>query len=110
MIGGLLTWPLGVLVGRRMTRYQGGTPIVPYNRIVHNFINLDPTYYARSTFRFYWLLTCAAGGFMFASYTMNERQIINTWYNRPDLKPYPAMVPKEEGFDITEHSIKEAHY
>jgi len=30
VIGGFLTWPLGVWVGRKMTRSWGGTPVVPY--------------------------------------------------------------------------------
>ena len=34
--------------------------------------------------------------------------MVNTWYNRPDLKPYPAMVPKES-MDITERTALEAH-
>jgi DUF4097 and DUF4098 domain-containing protein YvlB len=35
--------------------------------------------------------------------------MMNTWYNRPDLKPYPAMVPKVEE-SITEKTAKAAHY
>lgn len=31
------------------------------------------------------------------------------WYSRPDLRPFPAMVPKEY-LDITERSAYEAHY
>ena len=44
MIGGLLTWPIGVLVGRAMTKTSGGVPMVPYNRFIHDFINLDQLY------------------------------------------------------------------
>ena len=109
ILGSLLSWPIGVWVGRTMTRYQGGTPIVPYQRFVHDFINLDPSKHARSTFRMYWLVTCAAGGILFASFTMDEKLKVNRWYNRFDLKPYPAMVPKED-LDITERTIMEAHY
>lgn len=109
LIGGTLTWPLGVYVGRRMTRYQGGTPIVPYNRIVWDYVNLDPTKHARSTFRFYWMLTCAAGGFLFATFTVSDKFLINKWYNRPDLKPFPAMVAKDD-MDVTEKTIYEHHY
>lgn len=46
---------------------------------------------------------------IFASFTMDEKLKVNRWYNRFDLKPYPAMVPKEE-LDITEKTIMEAHY
>ncbi len=32
------------------------------------------------------------------------------WYARPDLKPYPAMVPVEEHLSITEKSALKSHY
>jgi len=76
---------------------------------VHDFINLDPSKHARDKFRRYFWLTCAAGGFLFASWSMDGRLMVNTWYNRPDLKPFPAMVPKES-MDITERTIYETHY
>jgi len=31
------------------------------------------------------------------------------WYARPDLKPFPAMVPKEE-LSITERTALASHY
>ena len=92
-----------------MTKTSGGVPMVPYNRFIHDFINLDPSKHARSTFRFYMFLTCAVGGFIFAGFTVDQRQVKNTWYNRPDLKPFPAMVPKE-CLDETEQTTLEAHY
>ena len=54
------------------------------------------------------MMTCAVGGFIFAYYTTDQRQMVNQWYNRPDLKPYPAMVPRE-CMDVTERTILEAH-
>lgn len=33
----------------------------------------------------------------------------DAWYSRPDLKPFPAMVPKET-MDITERTLYETHY
>ena len=73
VIGGFLTWPLGVWVGRRMTRTQGGVPKVPIQRFVHDFVNVDPTRTARRTFRFWWFSTMAVGGILFAYMTTDDR-------------------------------------
>jgi hypothetical protein len=100
---------LAVWVGRRAQRYQGGVPIVPYNRFVHDFVNVDPTHLARKTFRWWFGCTIFLGGFAFAYATVESNQMRNTWYNRPDLKPFPAMVAKEE-MDVTERTMLEAHY
>jgi hypothetical protein len=83
-----------------MTHYQGGTPIIPHQRYVHDFFNLDPGYHTRKIFRRYWLGTCVAGGIFFTFITVDEKQVRDLWYNRPELKPYPAMVPKDD-LDIT---------
>lgn len=108
-LGFILTWPLGVIIGRRMTRFQGGVPIVPYQRFVHDFPNLDPGRLPRNMFRWYFFLTCTIGGLAFAVYTTDTRQMVNRWYNRTDLKPYPAMVPGNDELDITEKTARAAH-
>ena len=41
-IGAALSWPLGVAIGRRMRVYQGGVPIVPYQRFIHDFPKVEP--------------------------------------------------------------------
>ena len=94
-IGFLLTWPIGVWMGRRAQRQDSGIPTVPMNRFKHDFINLDPTAYARRVFRFNFILTCSAGGLLFAYMTTRGDLIHDEWYSRPDLKPFPAMVPQE---------------
>lgn len=71
LIGATLTWPLGVWVGRRARHYQGGVPIVPYNRYVHDFPNLEPTRMAKRAFRKYHFLMCAIGGTLFAYMTVD---------------------------------------
>ena len=109
VIGAFLSAPLGIWMGRRNQRYQGGVPIVPYQRYVHDFPNVDPGYLARKKFRKTFFLTCFIGGVTFAYATVNTKQRIDPWYSRPDLKPFPAMVPKEE-LDITERTALEAHY
>lgn len=53
-------------------------------------------------------MTCLTGGIMFAFYTTDTRQIKNTWYNRPELKPFPAMVPFDH-MDVTQRTSMEAH-
>jgi hypothetical protein len=94
-IGSILTAPFAIWVGRRAQRYQSGVPIVPHNKIVHDFVNLDPGHYTRKVFRKYFFVTCLLGGYMFATYTVSSNQKKNEWYTRPDFKPFPAMVPKE---------------
>lgn len=42
LVGATLAWPLAVWVGRRMKHYQGGVPVVPYQRFVHDFPNVEP--------------------------------------------------------------------
>jgi hypothetical protein len=91
-----------------MLRKQGGVPIVPYQRFIHDFPDVDPGRLPRKTFRKYFMLTCITGGLLFAFYTVDNNQIRNTWYNRPDLKPYPAMVPIDT-MDVTQRTALEAH-
>jgi hypothetical protein len=96
LVGAAFTWPLGVWIARKSQTYQGGVPIVPYNRYIHDFPNLEPTRTARRAFRKYHFLTCCIGGAIFAYATVDQRQKIDAFYTRPDLKPFKAMVPKEE--------------
>lgn len=88
---------------------MGGVPVVRSNRFIYDFPKLEPSWAARGIFRRWFFGLCVAGGFVFASLTDDERQLRDAWYSRPDLKPYPAMVPKEE-MSITERTMYEAHY
>jgi hypothetical protein len=108
-IGYMLTWPLAVWVGRWAKSYQGGVPVVPYQRFVHDFPNVEPAALARKTFRWWFIGTCVAGGLLFANYTVSKDQQCDSWYTRPDLKPFPAMVPFEE-LDVTQKTALQAHY
>ena len=92
-----------------MNHYQGGVPVIPNNKYSHDFVNLDPGHFSRKNFRWYFIGICLAGGYLFASYTTNSNQRHDAWYSRPDLKPFPAMVPKDE-LDVTERTMLEAHY
>lgn len=109
LIGAFLAAPLGIWMGRRAQKNQGGVPIVPQQRFVHDFVNLDPGYLTRKTFRTYFFGTCILGGLTFAYYTCSSNQKIDAWYSRPDLRPFPAMVPRES-LDTTERTMMEAHY
>ena len=86
-----------------------GVPSVPYNHAVHDFINVDPTYHARRLFKRNFFKWGAIGGFLYASYFTNPFLIRNEWYTRPDLKPFPAMVP-QESLSESDKIIMETYY
>lgn len=98
VFGAMLCWPAAVLVGRRAQAYQGGVAVVPYQRFVHDWprmaIGKTTTYYFRK-----WAFgTAAAFGFCYAMKMTDDSAFGNMHYNRPDLKPFPAMV-KDKGYD-----------
>ena len=95
IFGGLLTWPLAVWMGRYMQSTVGGIPKVHLPTVIHDWPNAEPTFLARRTFNRYFWGTCVVGGFLFASWVTDSKQYRNQWFNRSDLKPYPAMMPKE---------------
>jgi len=108
--GFALAWPLAVLIARLATRFQTGVPIVPYQRYIHDFPNTDPVNASKKTFRFWALLSSTVAGFVFAKMNTDVRVLYNPWYNRPDLKPYPAMVEMDEETKSKMHMVKMAHY
>jgi len=67
MIGSVLTYPFAVFIGRRARTYGGGVPVVPYQRWVHDFPNVEPARKARLAFRFACIGTCLLGGHLFAT-------------------------------------------
>ena len=112
IVGGVVFWPIACVFGNRMKRYQGGVPVVPYQRFVHDFPNLEPTRLSRATFRNWSVASCVLAGFIFARMTVDPQQKLNVWYNRPDLKPYAAMVKDNEGVpeDVTHKTMLENAY
>ena len=93
----MISWPLACAVGSRMKHYQGGVPAVPFNRYEHRFINVNTGRMSRLNFRTYSFGTALVAGYLFAYYTVDSRQrSLNHEYNRPDLKPFPAMVHGNE--------------
>ena len=108
-IGFMLTWPLGVYMGRRAQRNNSGTAVVPFNRYMHDFINVDPTFHARRVFRRNFFMWCTIGGIAFASLTVSSGLVRDEWYSRPDLKPFPAMVP-QEALDDNDKVVFQTYY
>lgn len=82
---------------------------MPTQKWLYDFPNLEPSHLSKNTFLKWFYGTCVVGGVLFAYLTVNELQTKNPWYSRPDLKPFPAMVPKEE-LDVTQRTALEAHY
>jgi hypothetical protein len=68
---------------------------VPFALYKVDFIDVEPAGYSRRVFRLYAFASCCAGGLLFAYFTVNPMQMRDSWYDRPDLKPFKAMVPKE---------------
>jgi hypothetical protein len=99
---------LAVYVGRRWKRTQGGLPAVPFQRFVHDFPVVEPSAQARKSFNWGFRMTILTGGLLFAYLTTDSRYVHNVWYSRPDLKPFPAMVPQTE--DITQKTALYSHY
>lgn len=93
VVASFAVWPVAAAIGRRWKVTRGGVPVVPLNRHVHDFPNIDPGRVARLNFRFYSVIPAIALGYMIArqvtDYTVRSS---NHWYSRPDLKPFPAMV------------------
>lgn len=54
-------------------------------------------------------MSCTAGGLAFAYLTTRGDLIHDEWYARPDLKPFPAMVPQETLSD-SERIIFQTYY
>jgi len=110
LLGALMFWPVACVLGRRGKRYSTGTPIVPYQRFIHDFPNTEPTNEARKKFFKISMLSSAIAGYLFAQKMGDVRQMYNPWYNRPDLKPYPAMVEPDDDEKLKMHDVKMAHY
>ena len=110
MTGSLLFWPVACIIGRRAKRFQTGVPIVPYQRFIHDFPNLEPIKQSKKTFRWWSIGSAFVFGYFFAQHTTDARPLYNIWYNRPDLKPYAAMVKPDDDEAEKMHMVKMAHY
>jgi hypothetical protein len=109
-VGAILFSPVAAIIAKKFKSTSGGVPLVPYQRFVHDFINVEPTAYSRWRFRLFFIGSSLAFGIFFAGYMMKDDSYKkNKWFNRPDLRPYPAMVPKE-CLDPQDSLVYEAHY
>ena len=106
--GAVIAWPLGVVIGNWSKVRQSGVPVVPFPRYKPDWPNVQPTAQATRNFKMYAFGTCLAAGYLFAYMTTDKTRTKNTWYNRPDLKPFPAMVKGE--MDVTEKTARESMY
>ena len=110
MIGSALFWPVATMIGRYNKTSRAGVPAVHLNRFVHDFPKLDPGRTARHYFRWYAVGSSVLAGMIFSlSVTNSDFRCSNAWYNRPDLKPYPAMVKSEQA-DQTEETMLSSQY
>jgi len=110
LIGAGLFWPFAAMIGRYNKQTRGGVPVVHQNRFVHDFPKIDPGRTARHYFRWYSFGSAMIVGLVFAHYTTNvDFKSSNTWYNRPDLKPFAAMVEQPES-DLTRDTMLDAQY
>jgi len=92
ILGCAIFWPVGVLVGRRAKISSTGVPVVPMNRYVTQYPNTEPMFAAWKRFRKFSYFTTLTLGAVFAWYRTDLSLLDNNLYNRPDLKPKPAMV------------------
>lgn len=104
-VGCLLFWPVAALVGRRAQTYAGGVAVVPYQKFVPSFPNVNPNRTTNKFFRRYSICTSLFCGFFFAKYMTDDSGLKNNWYTRPDLKPKAAMV--HENFTYDETALKQ---
>ena len=85
--------------------------MVRLNRWVHDFPQPEPGRSSRLVFRYYSMISATLMGLAFAKYfTDCTPRSQNEWYNRPDLKPFAAMVKTPEGESIINKTMKEAQY
>ena len=112
LIGAGLTWPLAAMIGKRATHYQGGVAVVPYQRIIHDWPNMNPTRTTWKFFRRYAFFTCFIGGNILARKMSNDNILRNKWYTRPDLKPKAAMVKDTDIFydDVAYKQLIDQNY
>ena len=99
LIGGALSYPLAVAVGKRMSVSQGGVVAAPLNRWVHNWPIVDPNYTAQKYFKRWRFATMMFCGWAFGRYMTDDSILSNRWYSRPDFKPKMAMVDLQDQTD-----------
>jgi len=108
-MGSVLFWPVAAAIGRRFKTTRMGVPVVHQHRFVHDFPKIDAGRAARTYFRWYSFGSSLIAGLLFAQYiTPYESRCSNQWYNRPDLKPFAAMVDQPE--DLTTKTMLDSQY
>jgi hypothetical protein len=104
ILGALISWPVAIWVARNSKVFSGGVPLVPLNNFVYDFVNLEPSHIARKSFRRTFFATLFCFGIAFGYCTTSSDILKNKWYNRPDLRAFPAMVV-DDGSDIAQKTV-----
>lgn len=94
-ISGLAFYPIACAIGRFQKKTLGGVPAFPVPRYVHDFPKVGASQTSLKVFRKWSALSSLAFGYLTASYLIDRTSYQNGWFNRPDYKPYPAMVKTE---------------
>ena len=87
LIGAILTYPLGLLVGRKFRSSNSGAPAIAAPMMNPYFHSGDPLKKIRYNFYFGLITTCVLGGAVFAYAVKGTRRVYDSNFNRPDLKP-----------------------
>ena len=87
LLGAILTYPLGLLVGRKFRSSNSGAPAIANPMMNPYFHSGDPLKKIRYNFYFGLIATCALGGAVFAYAVKGTRKVYDSNFNRPDLKP-----------------------
>lgn len=103
----MATWPVAVFIGNSYKKTWTGVPTTPIQWYKHDFINVSPGVHARRLFRRYALGSSIAMGWLIAyNLVDNSGWRSDVWKNRPDLRPYPAMVKPDDDDDVTAQTAK----
>ena len=106
----LVTWPVAIMIGKHYKQTWGGVPLVPIQRIIHDFVDVSATNTARRQMRFYTFGSAMAMGFVIAIAVTDRSTFTSDSYkNNPTLRPYAAMVKPDED-DITYKTMLPALY
>ena len=110
LLASLLFYPVACMIGRAQKVTAGGVPVYPITRFVHNWPNVQVFNQSKKTFRKFTVISSLAVGYVYAYIMTDDSAIRNEWFNRPDFKPYAAMVKKEGLVKEQEDALMEKLY
>lgn len=101
LIGATIAYPFAIFMGNRAQRYQGGVPVVPIQRFVDDWPNVQASRTTWKFFKRYAFGTSFVIGTIYAQYKTDDSILNDNWYTRPDFKQKAAMV--KESFDYDDN-------